>query len=301
MPPIPYFTAKEGHHEMEFNNYNGQTFAEYVDGLHKQCQEFLEFCESVKERYFADKDVEAEMLKKQNDLLHTIELDDLNYHGIARIGKEIRELRRNRRGYKNDYLMNEPIKELAKDSSQMEVIERFVGILTVLSSKLKETEEFIYSQKYNKRSSVENISEMKREDSDEEDNRHKEDIIILNRVLSKYAINVELGFDEHIPNLINAKLQLENHFSIKSGKKQLQSLAENIEKYYRPGGKQITCDISTSDMCLVDDYNKNTLSGEISILIDGDEFYKLHIIIRSGKKDAPSSKKGSKKKGKKRK
>lgn len=287
---------------MEFNNWKGQSFAEYVNDLLTNCQDFLEFCETVKERYFADKDVEAEMLKKQNDLLHDIELDDLNYHGIARVGKEIRELRRNRRGYKNDYLMNEPVKELAKDKDKMDTVEKFIDIISSLKDDLEHMEEFIYSQKYNRRAKIENISEMKIEDSNEDSNRKNEDLIMLNRILNKYAANVETCFAESDDGLIIAKLQSEKHFSLKGGKSQLSQISEGIEKYYKPCGKPVICSLSTSDICLPDDYGKNILSGQISCMINDEEIYKIRVILRSGKKDSSSkSKKGSKKKGKKRK
>lgn len=288
---------------MEFNEWNGKSFSQYVGDLVSQCQDFLTFCDTVKERYFTDKDVEDEMNKLQNDLLHTLEFDDLNYHGIARVGKEIRALRKNRRGYKNDYIMNEAVKNLAKDENKMRIVNEFLGIITVLRDELEKTEDFIISQKYNKRSKIENIAEMKIEDSDEESNKRTEDLISLNRVLSKYAKNVICDFDDNDDFKMIAKLQLDSHFSIKGGTQYLKALSDNVEKYYRISGKPCTTDISISDMVLQDEYYKNTLMGIMTLSVDGDEYYKVHITIRSGKKEEKkkSSKKGSKKRGKKRK
>ena len=55
--------------------------------------------------------------------------------------------------------------------------------------------------------------------------------------------------------------------------------------------ENISCKIITSDMCLIDEYGKHTLSGQISIMYEDAIFYTLHITIREGKNNSPVSKK----------
>ena len=279
------------------NNWHGQDYVSYLKGVRDACSGLLDFLENVKERYFASKDVEVEMLKKQNDLLHDLELEDLNYHGIARVGKAIRELRKNRREYKNDYLLHESIKDYAKNLKHIDSIRELVTSLDELMNKITSDSEYVINQKYNKRSSIDNIVSMKPNSNNEDDSR-SEDLILLNRVLNKYAVNVDSALDEDInSHTIHIKMQLENPFTLKSGKKFLIELGSNIEKYYKPGQKNVSTKTSTSDMCLKDEYNKNTLSGQIDISIDDTILYKLQIVIREGKNNVNSQKKNKSKKG----
>lgn len=281
---------------MDYSNWTEKEYTEYIQKMKEMCSEFLVFLEHVKERYYKSKDVDSEMLRKQNDLLHDIELDDLNYHEIARLGKAIRELRRHRREYKNDYLYHESIKEFAKNPNNVNNIKGLIVSLDELCKKVSSDAEYVNNQRYNTRSSIENITTMKLNSNNENDTR-SEDIISLNRVLNKYAVNVETISDAEDLTKLYIKLQLENSFNLKAGKKYLIDLSESIERYYKPRQKNISCIVTTSDMCLVDDFGKNTLSGQIKIMYEDTLFYILQIVIREGKN--PNPKKKSKHKGKK--
>lgn len=283
---------------MDYNNSTNKDYIEYIETVKKSCEDFLTFLEDIKERYYKSKDVDSEMLRKQNDFLHDIELDDLSYHEIARLGKAIRELRRHRREYKNDYLYHESIKEFAKNQNNINNIRNLITSLDELCKNINDDATYVDNQKYNTRSKIENITTMTLNSNNENDVR-SEDIISLNRVLNKYAINVETTIDETDATNLHVKLQLDNPFSLKTGKKYLTELSENIEKYYKPRQKNITSKVITSDMCLIDDYGKHTLSGQIYITHNDNLFYILQIVIREGKNNATSSKKKNKHKSKK--
>lgn len=282
---------------MDYNNLTEKEYIIYIQNVKDTFSNFLDFLDNIKERYYKNKDIDVEMLKKQNDLLHDIELDDLTYHEIARLGKAIRELRRNRREYKNDYLYHESIKEFAKDQNNINNIKSLISSLDQLCKSITEDANYVNNQKYNTRSHIENITSMKFGSNDENDTRN-EDIILLNRVLNKYAVNVETIADKASLSDLYVRMQLENPFSIKTGKKFLIELNDNIEKFYKPRQQNISCKITTSDMCLTDDFGKRELSGIITISINDSVLYYVHIVIREGKNN--NIKKKDKKKGKKR-
>lgn len=283
---------------MEFNKWNGKNFSDVVGDFKNSIEDFIEFVETVKETYYKDKDVDSEMLRKQNDLLHDLELDDLKYHEIARLGKEIRQLRRNRREYKNEYLLAESIKDFYKDNYTIVDLKKLSGVLDTLQKRLIKDSEIIQNQYYNKRSTIDNISTLKK-DSDDRENSEAEEIIQLNRVLKKYCINLESKKETLNDDcIIYAKMQLEKSFKLNAGKKILNELGNNIERFYKPHLADVTCDVKTSDMLLTDEYGKNILTGTITIYQEYDVLYTLHITIREGKQNSNSaSKKG--KKGKK--
>jgi len=272
---------------LEFNNWNGKTFAEVV-------RDFSNFINTMKEVYFKDKDVESEMMRKQNDLLHDLELGDLKYHDIAKIGKEIRNLRINRREYKNEYLLNESIKEFYKDYDGQKLIDRLNG----LADRLEKDANMIQNQYYNKRSNIDNLANLKKDSGNHEDSE-SEDLIQLNRVLKKYCLSLDSSIlkDKNGSNLpvIEAKMQMEMPFSLKKGKQLITDLGNNIEKFYKPGLHDITCRISSSDMMLPDQFGKNTLTGQIHIILSDDVIYELHVTIREGKSHDKKNKRGKKK------
>lgn len=277
-------------YKLEFNNWNGKTLAEVV-------RDFSNFINAVKETYYKDKDIEMEMMRKQNDLLHDLELGDLKYHDIAKIGKEIRSLRVNRREYKNNYLLNESIKEFFKEYEGQKFIDR----LNNLADRLDKDATMIKNQYYNKRSNIDNLSNLKKDSGNNEDTKN-EDLIQLNRVLKKYCLSLDSTIDRvkkdgDLPT-IEARMQLDIPFGLKKGKQLISDLGSNIEKFYKPGLKDITCGIQSSDMLIPDQYGKNTLTGKIHIMLDGDEIYELHVCIRESKDksyDSKKSKKGKKK------
>lgn len=283
---------------LSFNNYEGQSYIECIHEFINAIDKFTRFAEAVKETYYLDKDVEVEFFKKQRDLEHDLEFLDLGYHEIAKLGKEIRSLRRHRRGYKNDYLLNEGIKEFVKDNNykHMDILKDLKSDLRQLINRIEKDLMYIENQKYTERSTVENIMNMKKDDIDNEENKLDQDLISLNRILNKFAINVESYMDKE-QRVITAKLQLSNRFGIKSGKEYIINIGNDIEQCFKPRLQNIICETSTSDMCIPDPFGKNTLSGIISILSEQRDFlYDINITIREGKKEIKSKKSGRKKK-----
>lgn len=281
---------------MKQNNWNGKPYHEVV-------LDFANFLDEIKEDYYRNKEIESEMNKKQQDILHDLEFGDYKYHEIAKLGKEIRDLRRNRREYKNAMLYDTPIKEFIKDKKK----DFYITELRELAHELEENSKIVDNQYYNIRASIDNISTMKK-DSKKEEDINSEDLIQLNRVLNKYCVSLESnisGIDEVNGSLlINAKMQLENQFGLHGGKKIISDIAKNIEKFYKPrGSSKMVCHSTSSDICLHDDYGKNTLLGNITIYNSSNldiPLYILTITIREGKNVESKGKKKNKG-GKKRK
>lgn len=272
---------------MEFNNWKGRTYDAVID-------DFAELLKTVKEVYSRDKDVDAEMMKKQNDLLHTLEFDDLNYHGIARLGKEIRELRRNRREYKNEYIFFDSIYKFLKEMDS----DKFINRLTELADKLRKDAELIPNQKYTQRSNIKNITEIKK-DSNKQDDLKSEDLISLNNILNRYCINLSSEFTDKKCENISIKMQLDPPMSLGKLKNFATNLKNNIESKYSPNNyKNISCKLITSDMILKDEFGKNILKCSIDI-VDNETakvIYSLNISLREGKNRDDDVKKSNKKK-----
>lgn len=280
---------------MEFNKWNGKNFSDVVGDFKKSIEDFIEFVETIKETYYKDKDIDTEMLRKQNDLLHDLELDDLKYHEIARLGKEIRQLRRNRREYKNEYLLAESIKDFYKDNYTIVDLKKLSDVLGKLQERLIKDSEILQNQYYNKRSTIDNISTLKK-DSEEREDSEAEEIIQLNRVLKKYCTSLDSKKEsDNDKCVIYAKMQLEKSFKLNSGKSFLNELGSNIERFYKPHLADVTCEVKTSDMLLNDEYGKNILTGTIIIYQEYNMLYTLHITIREGKQNSNSTSKKAKK------
>lgn len=277
---------------MDFNNWKGRSFDEVVN-------DFADFLDAVKEIYFKNKDVETEMNKKQLDLLHDLELEDLKYHDMAKIAKEIRALRKSRREYKNEYLLAEPVKEFFREHSG----DRFISDLRTLANSLNKTAHMLENQYYNRRSTIENISDIKK-DSNKDEDTQAEDVIQLNRVLNKYCTYMKSSFDYDSDlgcKMIMLDLTVDFPINLKRGKDYIANLSSNISKFYRPRLKTVDCTYITSDMCLPDDMirGRRSFTGTIIINSEDKPMYKLSIKIREGKEVSNSNNSSKKKGGKK--
>jgi hypothetical protein len=102
---------------------------------------------------------------------HTLELDTtLKYHDYAKLGKDIRDICRNRRKYKDIYLYLKPIREVFGDNT----------IITKLTKALNEMEDqkkYISNRIYIEKTSIpENM-----------EGESKESVMILNNILKRYS------------------------------------------------------------------------------------------------------------------
>lgn len=275
-----------------YNNWHGKTFDEVV-------RDFAEFLDYTKEIYFKDKDVEVEMNKKQQDLLHKLEFDDLKYHDIARLGKELKQLRVSRRDYKNECMLSEPIKEFVKENGG----DSFIAKLKTLEQAIVNQYKLVDNQYYVNKSTMPDICNLKN-DSNDLSSKVTEEVIQLNRVLKQYCRNLTYEIqkdDSYNCPYISMKMQLDCRFNINQGRQLINGFAKNIEKYYRPSGKVVKCEFITSDMLLYDGYNKASLMANMSIYDNNELIYVLNLTIREGspKQDDKKSNNGNNsKKGK---
>ena len=253
---------------MEFNNWKGRTFSEVIN-------DFADFLDTLKEVYYNNKDIDLAMMKKQNDMIHDLEFLDFTYHQVARWGLEVRSLRRNRREYKNEYLLCEDIKNFYKDKGG----QSFINELRELADSIDKKADMLLNQTYTERCGIDNITEIKK-DSDNKKDRYVEDLILLNRVLNKYCIHLEssINEDSEIP-LIKATMYLDSHVTVKYGKTFIHDLGTNIEKFFRPSSHDnISSQTVSSDM-LIDypDSKEKYLTGNIRIFSKEWELYVVHV------------------------
>lgn len=62
----------------------------------KVIDDFLKFLRDAKMDYAVSQDIETEAEKETQDILHTIELDDISYHEYARLSKALKAIRQKR-------------------------------------------------------------------------------------------------------------------------------------------------------------------------------------------------------------
>ena len=101
----------------------------------------------IKNEYHIATDKHSYYDKLQQDLLHELENDYLTYHEIARLGKELKELRANRRDAKNTIEIYRPVINLMNDSQYTHIINKMKGA----SGNVKGIEKEVTERVYNKR------------------------------------------------------------------------------------------------------------------------------------------------------
>ena len=265
------------------NNWKGRSYSEVI-------RDFIEFIETVKETYYRNKNIDEEMLKKQNDLLHDLELLNLSYHEIARTGKEIRQLRKNRREYKNEYLCIEPVKDFYKDFEP----HKFIQKLKILADQLDTNFKRIENQKYTYRSNIDNIITMKKDDTSQE-NIESNDIIQLSKLVKSYLKNIttNINKDNEYP-IVSISGSVDECFGIKRGKKLFNDVDKLINKFFKPGNKDISTRSKSSDILLTNKDNTKYMIGEIFIEYNDSILYKISLKI-NGKNRINKSNKNKRK------
>ena len=238
--------------------------------LSEQLNIFAQLLQKSVNIYKKDADIENEMFKEQNNLLHSLELDELSYHQIARVGKQIRELRKSRRGYKNEYILYEPIVKFVNSYKD------FLPHLTELVKDVEKVENHLAQQKYNVRKTVDGLSEMHNNDTSLE-NIKKEKLIIFNKILSIKSIDYtsedisdEISKDIH-PDLMNNEFMAFKFFATIEGSSSLTHLKDELYKIFLEVAKSYNLTdkdlytITTSDMLSITKSGNKSLLGQIEI------------------------------------
>lgn len=111
----------------------------------RQIGGFLQFLRDCEQQYHMAEAEEQETNNLTQDILHSLELEDHDYHGFARLSKELREIRRSRRKAKDTMDTTAPVLDwVDKNLSFVKSLEQLLG--TVRKAE-KRTENRIYTPK----------------------------------------------------------------------------------------------------------------------------------------------------------
>lgn len=89
---------------------------------------FLDYIREMEQLYRIATMNESEANDETQDILHSLELEEHNYHDIASLGKKLKEVRQARRMAKDIMLQTYPIKEWAENNrSVIKGLEQLLG------------------------------------------------------------------------------------------------------------------------------------------------------------------------------
>ena len=252
-----------------------------MEKLSDKIASFISMIEKCNNTFYKDYNMSTEFLKKQNDYIHKLEFEDLTYHQIAHLGLDLRKLRRNRRGYKNEYILYEPVVNFLKDNPD------FIDKLNILIDEVKKVEFHLDNQHYNIRSSVDGIENVSK-DKDSTENILKENIVSLNtifdRIFEKYEINDIFKDNPSLDKIlsheseriteIDASLYAKCPPSYGSLKDYMKWLRSDIEKFFYNDLKNKRVEISISDYLIKDDIGSK-LCAYIDIYDSNNHIYRI--------------------------
>lgn len=72
-----------------------------MDKVSKPIEDFLEYLREAEQQYHMAEAEEIESNAETQDILHSIELEDHDYHGYAKRAKELKDIRKRRREAKD--------------------------------------------------------------------------------------------------------------------------------------------------------------------------------------------------------
>ena len=112
--------------------------------LSTEIEAVLKFFTDSKKIYEQATDDQSYYDKLEQDLLHQLEIDDLSYHEVARVGLELRESREQRRNAKNTIEIYKTLYDLVGDGQFTHVVNRLKGIM----GNVKNREVLVTKRKY---------------------------------------------------------------------------------------------------------------------------------------------------------
>lgn len=106
-------------------------------------ENFLAFLRETEQRYHMAESDEQEANDETQDILHSLELQDHDYHEFARLSKELRGVRQKRRSAKDTMSETAPVLDWIENNRQtVKSIERLLGDVRKAE---KKTENRIYT------------------------------------------------------------------------------------------------------------------------------------------------------------
>ena len=115
--------------------------------LSKKIKNILNDIKDVKTTYTKATDVVSFCDRLEQDLLHELENDNLTYHEIARLGKELKEMRLKRRQAKDIVETYQIAMSVLQDSQFRSVENKLTGALGNIIGKEKALSERTYKKK----------------------------------------------------------------------------------------------------------------------------------------------------------
>lgn len=105
-----------------------------MEKVSKIIEDFVKFLQEIPTEYETCTTMDDELLKKVRDIEHDLELScDLKYHDYAKFGKEIGEVRRKRREFKDKGIVIAPIVQFLIDNKR--ITDQLSNLVTIVKSK----------------------------------------------------------------------------------------------------------------------------------------------------------------------
>lgn len=170
---------------------------------------FINFIEAIPSEYEKCVTMDNQILKKINDLEHTLELDKtLKYHDYARLGKEIGDVRGKRREFKDRGITIAPIVEFLSKNKNI------INTLSELYNEICETETMLENRTYNERCSIDtnellDVSDNLLESTNTDENKDYLKIKLSNIISNQtkyFEINDSDTFNEFNVTIKHSKL-----------------------------------------------------------------------------------------------
>lgn len=106
-------------------------------------ENFLSYLRETEQRYHMAEADEQEANNETQNILHSLELQDHDYHGFARLSKELREVRQKRRAAKDTMSEAAPVLDwIDQNRTTIKNLERLLGDVRKTE---KSTENRIYT------------------------------------------------------------------------------------------------------------------------------------------------------------
>lgn len=110
--------------------------------LSEQISEFLNLLNAVAPSYQYAYDKVGEQDKLTQDILHSLELENLKYNERAKLATQLQQVRRSRRGYRDMVEELEPIAEFAKNNK------KFLDMLRQCLGEVRKQEKYHENRRY---------------------------------------------------------------------------------------------------------------------------------------------------------
>lgn len=273
------------------SNDNNKKLSEHIDDM-------IKFLSSANDEYHNNVNMEHELFNTRVDMIHDLELNDnLTYHQIAHLALDIKQVSKTRRKYKNGYILREPLYNFLKEHPSL------ISDLRQLRDELAKVEGFINNMHYNYKQKVKDINIL---DDDTPETENKEDLVALNRMISKFTDKYSTEIAQYSNNEQPCEISVKIWFpdctpTSLSGLKQSTSIVKSdIERFFAKQHDNREVSFTTSDMLVPDEKDELVLNSRICVTSNGIDIYHIHFKSYGTKEVTPKKNKKNKKSKKRR-